>query len=105
MYNEEYISYLNTLHNYNAQNPNSYGEKNVNHHFFKDVMVKVGLSKFISNSILENEPHVIVLTGHAGDGKTSIMYQVLSELGVHFNPSEKIYVSRILVKLRMRRKK
>lgn len=90
MYNEEYISYLNTLHNYNAQNPNSYGEKNVNNRFFKDVMVEVGLSKFIINSILENEPHVIVLTGHAGDGKTSIMYQVLSDLGIDFDPDEKI---------------
>ena len=30
MYNEDYIAYLNSLHNYNAQNPNSYGEKNVN---------------------------------------------------------------------------
>ena len=47
MYNKEYISYLNTLHNYNAQNLNSYGEKNVNSSFFKDVMVEVGLSKFI----------------------------------------------------------
>lgn len=90
MYNEEYISYLNTLHNYNAQNPNSYGEKNVNNRFFKDVMVEVGLSKFIVNSILEKEPHVIVLTGHAGDGKTSIMYQVLSDLGIDFDPNEKI---------------
>ena len=29
MKNEKYISYLNSLHNYNAQNPNAYGEKNV----------------------------------------------------------------------------
>lgn len=90
MYNEEYISYLNTLHNYNAQNPNSYGEKNVNNHFFKDVMVEIGLSKYIINSIRKNEPHAIVLTGHAGDGKTSIMYQVLAEMGIEFNSDVKI---------------
>ena len=73
MYNEDYIEYINSLHNYNAQNPNSYGEKNVNNSFFKDVMVEVGLSKFILNGLQNGVPHVLVLTGHAGDGKTSIM--------------------------------
>lgn len=90
MYNEDYIAYLNSLHNYNAQNPNSYGEKNVNNTFFKDVMVEVGLSKFILDRLQSDIPHVLVLTGHAGDGKTSIMYQVLSEMGIIFDPDVKI---------------
>ena len=90
MYNEDYIEYINSLHNYNAQNPNSYGEKNVNNSFFKDVMVEVGLSKFILNGLQNGVPHVLVLTGHAGDGKTSIMYQVLAEMGIEFDPDAKI---------------
>ncbi len=90
MYNEDYIEYINSLHNYNAQNPNSYGEKNVNNTFFKDVMVEVGLSKFILNEVQNGEPHVLILTGHAGDGKTSIMYQVLAEMGIEFDPDTKI---------------
>ena len=90
MYSEEYIAYINTLHNYNAQNPNSYGEKNVNNSFFKDVMVEVGLSKFILNGLQGESPHVLILTGHAGDGKTSIMYQVLTELGIAFVSDSKI---------------
>lgn len=90
MYNEEYIDYINSLHNYNAQNPNSYGEKNVNNTFFKDVMVEVGLSKFILDGLQSETPHVLVLTGHAGDGKTSIMYQVLSQMGITFDPDTKI---------------
>lgn len=90
MYNEDYIEYINSLHNYNAQNPNSYGEKNVNNIFFKDVMVEVGLSKFILNALQNGVPHVLVLTGHAGDGKTSIMYQVLAEMGSKFEPDDKI---------------
>ena len=90
MYNEDYIEYINSLHNYNAQNPNSYGEKNVNNSFFKDVMVEVGLSKFILNGLQNGVPHVLVLTGHAGDGKTSIMYQVLAEMGIEFDPDTKI---------------
>ncbi len=90
MYNEDYIAYVNSLHNYNAQNPNSYGEKNVNNTFFKDVMVEVWLSKFILNGVQNGEPHVLILTGHAGDGKTSIMYQVLAEMGIEFDPDAKI---------------
>lgn len=90
MYNEEYVFYLNTLHNYNAQNSNSYGEKNVNNDFFQDVMVEVSLSEFIRKRIEGDVPHVIILTGHAGDGKTSIMYQVLKNLGISFDPEIKI---------------
>ena len=90
MFNEEYIAYLNSLHNYNAQNPNAYGEKNVGNEFFREVAVKVGLCSYIEKQLSETEPHVLILTGHAGDGKTSIMYQVLKYFGVEFNAEEKI---------------
>lgn len=90
MPNNDYVMYLNSLHNYNAQNQNAYGEKNIASPFFNDVMVKVGLCNFIYERLNENQPHIIILTGHAGDGKTSIMYQVLKDLGLEFDASEKI---------------
>lgn len=90
MKNDKYISYLNSLHNYNAQNPNAYGEKNVGNEFFQEVAVKVGLCTYIEMQLLNEDPHVLVLTGHAGDGKTSIMYQVLKDFNVEFNTEEKI---------------
>lgn len=90
MNNQAYISYLNSLHNYNAQNPNAYGEKNVGNEFFEQVAVKVGLCSYIEMQLLNEAPHVLILTGHAGDGKTSIMYQVLKDFGVQFNTEEKI---------------
>lgn len=90
MPNNNYVMYLNSLHNYNAQNQNAYGEKNIASPFFNDVMVKVGLCNFIYERLNENQPHIIILTGHAGDGKTSIMYQVLKDLGLEFDASEKI---------------
>lgn len=90
MPNNEYVMYLNSLHNYNAQNQNAYGEKNIASPFFNDVMVKIGLCNFIYERLNENQPHIIILTGHAGDGKTSIMYQVLKDLGLEFDASEKI---------------
>ena len=90
MYNEKYVAYLNSLHNYNAQNPNAYGEKNVGSEFFKEVAVKVGLCSYIEKRLQEREPHMLILTGHAGDGKTSIMYQVLTDFNIEFNTNEKI---------------
>ena len=30
-----YVKYLNGLHNYNAQNPNAYGEKNVESPYYE----------------------------------------------------------------------
>ncbi len=90
MKNKEYISYLNTLHNYNAQNTNSYGEKNVKNNFYKETMVDVLLGGYIVNSINTSEPHVIILTGHAGDGKTSIMYQVIEQLGQEFDVNKQV---------------
>ena len=80
MYND-YVSYLNSLHNYNAQNENSYAEKNFDNQYYSKVMVKIGLSDYFVKQIQTQAPHVIILTGHAGDGKTSIMYQVLQKFG------------------------
>ena len=73
--NRDYIDYLNSLHNYNAQNQNAYAERNVENEYYSDVMVKIKLCDFIVNSFSEI-PHIVMLTGHAGDGKTSTMYQV-----------------------------
>lgn len=89
MNNKKYIDYLNTLHNYNAQNENAYGENNIENTYFKKVMVPAELGKSICEKLKDNQPCIFILTGHAGDGKTSIMYQVLNEFDAEFNPKEK----------------
>ena len=73
MNNKMYIDYLNSFHNYNAQNENAYGERNVDNPYFEEVMVRVGLCDYIRGNLTEEDPHIEILTGHAGDGKTSIM--------------------------------
>ena len=77
-----YVGYLNGLHNYNAQNPNAYGEKNVESPFYAATMVEMAVCKHIEKALTSGEPQILVLTGHAGDGKTSLMYQVLAKLGI-----------------------
>lgn len=90
MDNNLYIDYLNSLHNYNAQNENAYGERNIDNPYFKDVMVRVGLCDYIKENLTVKKPHILILTGHAGDGKTSIMYQVLTDMGAEFDVKEKL---------------
>ncbi len=81
--NNQFVRYLNRLHNYKAQNQNSYGEKNIESPYYKDTLVKTDVIEHIIKDLTElEEPYILILTGHAGDGKTSIMYQVLSELNV-----------------------
>ena len=82
-----FVEYLNNLHNYNAQNKNAYAEKSVESSYFPKVAVKMGLCDYITNIIETGEPQIIILTGHAGDGKTSIMYQVIDEIGGKFDSS------------------
>lgn len=86
----EFVKYLNSLHNYYAQNQNAYGERNVESPYYVKTMVPIGVCDYIISSINKSEPHIIILTGHAGDGKTSIMFQVLDRLGAKANFLEPI---------------
>ena len=88
-FNEEFIDYLNTLHSYNAQNQNAYSERNISSPFYEKTAVRIGLGDFITNLLKTASPQMIVLTGHAGDGKTSIMYQVLKDFGLTLDPAKK----------------
>ncbi len=80
MYNEKYIKYLNTLHNVGAKNENAIAEASQSNEFFRDILVIRPTTSFIIKCLTEDEPHIILITGHAGDGKTSLLIQVLQEL-------------------------
>lgn len=76
----DFVSYLNTLHNYHAANSNAYTEKNINNRFYQSVVVKTDIAARIYDVLMNEEPQKIILTGHAGDGKTEIMAQVLKKI-------------------------
>ena len=79
---KEFVGYLNTPHSHYAQNQNVYAEQNFKNRFYQDMMVKIGVTDFTVDKLKTENPQVVILTGHAGDGKTSIMYQVLEQMGV-----------------------
>ena len=74
-----YVDYLNSLHNGNAANQNAIGEMQISSPFFASTQVKRPLVDFIKKKVLDG--YFVILTGHAGDGKTTLLAQVLEELG------------------------
>lgn len=77
-----FVNYLNSLHNYGAKNKNAYAEKNITSEFYDKVVVRSEICDFLIQKLSGEENLVIVLTGHAGDGKTSLQYQVMQELAI-----------------------
>lgn len=82
MYNEDYIRYLNTLHNVGAKNENAIAEASQNSPFYNRILVERPIVEKISKWLIDTNPHIIIITGHAGDGKTSLLIQVLNKLNV-----------------------
>ena len=91
--NNQFVSYLNTLHNYNAMNSNAFTENNISNDFYKQISVHNPISNQIYEVLKNDKPHIIILTGHAGDGKTGIMAQVLALVLKH--PIEKLEICKV----------
>ena len=73
--NNAFVDYLNSLHNDMASNQNAIAELAISSPFFEATQVKRELIPFLKNKIESND--FIILTGHAGDGKTTLLAQLL----------------------------
>ncbi|OQY10743.1 MAG: hypothetical protein B6I28_00350 [Fusobacteriia bacterium 4572_132] len=78
---EEYVNYLNSLHNAGANNENAIAESQVKNKFYKEINIKRKTGEYLKTLLLEDNC-TIILTGHAGDGKTSLLVQILNDLNV-----------------------
>ena len=85
-----FVNYLNSLHNYGAKNKNAYAEKNITSEFYEKVVVRSEICDFLIAKLKEQDNLILILTGHAGDGKTSLQYQVMQELGVTLDMTKDI---------------
>ncbi len=72
-----FVRYLNTLHNGTASNQNAIAEMQIGSEEFRQTRVKRPVTSELKARLEEGE--AVVLTGHAGDGKTTILAQVLEE--------------------------
>lgn len=76
-----FVDYLNSMNNASGDTAAALAESQVLSEFYEKIQIKRKLGTYLANRIQSGEKLSIVLTGHAGDGKTSILVQVLQELG------------------------
>lgn len=84
----EFVSYLNSMNNANANNKNALAESQVTNEYYHKIKVARGIGKEIYKELFDGSPKSIILTGHAGDGKTGLLSQILDEIG-YFNDKNK----------------
>ncbi len=77
-----FIDYLNSMNNADANNINALAESQVTSEYYDAIRVDRKLGNFIIDKINKGEHHCFIITGHAGDGKTSILAQVLKNLSL-----------------------
>lgn len=80
MHKSEYISYLNSLHNASASNTNALAESQALHHYFAEIYQAFPIAEPLYDNLVGNEDCVVILTGHAGDGKSTIALDLLKRL-------------------------
>lgn len=75
-----FVSYLNTLHNTTANNENALAESQAINPYFGSIHVPLPLTDLIFQKLTEENGSHVVLTGHAGDGKTTIALELYKRL-------------------------
>lgn len=89
----DFVNYLNSTNNVGGNSTGSLAEKQVKSSYYDAVKVDRNLGKYIASCIMDHEPRAFILTGHAGDGKTSILVQVLKSLN-RLQPGEGLEIER-----------
>ena len=75
-----FIAYLNSLHNLGASGANALAESQALSPYFGDLYEPFPLIDQLVEELTDNEQRIVVLTGHAGDGKSTVALDVLKKL-------------------------
>jgi serine/threonine protein kinase len=75
-----FVSYLNTLHNVTAENENALAEAQATNEFFGYIHVPLEVTEIIEQFLIAPDGGHVVLTGHAGDGKSTIGLELYKRL-------------------------
>jgi hypothetical protein len=78
-----YITYLNSLHNLSANGSNALAESQALSPYFGELYEPFPLANTVRQALTTGEDKVIILTGHAGDGKSTVALDVLKALKNH----------------------
>lgn len=74
-----FVDYLNTLHNLTPANENALAESQALSPFFGSVQIEMPITDEIRKTLLAEHGTHVILTGHAGDGKSTIALQLYKE--------------------------
>lgn len=78
---EKFVNYLNSIHNISANNNNALAESQSVSEFFGSIYVPFPIADEIYDLLTTHvTAPIIILTGHAGDGKSTIALDVLKRL-------------------------
>lgn len=82
MYNENnpFVAYLNTLQGIDANNKGSLAESQARNPLFKELRVPHPLAAEIINELTGDDGGHVILTGHAGDGKSTLALEIIRAL-------------------------
>jgi len=78
----EFVNYLNSINNIGGNSTGSLAEYQVKSPFYDYIKIDRRIGNHIANSVSSQSYRAYILTGHAGDGKTSILVQVLKMLSL-----------------------
>lgn len=87
-----FINYLNSINNANSNTINAIAESQVTNKYYNHIRVDRRLGDYIYESINNKQNRAFIITGHAGDGKTSLLIQVLNRFGV-LNNGERLEIA------------
>jgi hypothetical protein len=79
-YSNDFVAYLNSLHSLGADGANALAESQALNPHFGGIYEPIPLVGALVNALTEERERVIVLTGHAGDGKSTIALDVYKRL-------------------------
>ena len=77
---KDFINYINSLHNLNASGVNALAESQSNLPYFDEIYTPFPVVDTIRKLIEGHNNNIVVLTGHAGDGKSTIAFDILETL-------------------------
>ncbi len=75
-----FVAYLNTLHSVDASNKGALAEAQAKEPMFSELQVSHPWASDIFNTLTKENGSSVILSGHAGDGKTTIAIEVLRKL-------------------------
>ncbi|MCI8407844.1 MAG: ATP-binding protein [Lachnospiraceae bacterium] len=74
-----FVRYLNTMHNASGSNEHAIAENNISEKdaFSSKILFERNITEKIIETLTTGVGKIVILTGHAGDGKTSILQEIV----------------------------